>query len=165
MRNKDIISIIKKAKSVKPYARVDFPYSVFDCERILGVTFTDEERSEIQRFYDTANLFSNFVNKDYGYNPLYYVITGMISEDDFVSIKEFETIKQSILKSTSNDAEIQDILFVFTSIFSYKEAFVYANNKEYLFEFDMPKIRRKMNLDLLIDGEYSLLEFIPKYVW
>jgi hypothetical protein len=166
MTNKEITSIVRKAQRVKPYAKVHFPYSVEHVERILGTTFNDEDRSDIQKFFDTANFLSKFESIDYRYNPLYPVILSMCDCDDFLSVQEAEVLYNSLIIS-SRDKDV-DFDMHSLAFFSWCEDFTvwtYTPKMKYVFDININLIRREVNLANLLNEPIDYVELEPTYTY
>jgi hypothetical protein len=162
MTNQEIISIVRKARLVKPYARVHFPYSVEHVERILGITFNDEDRSDIQRFYDTAEFFAQNcdINND---KPIYTVVYQMSEKSDFLTIQEAKVLLNSLHRTTRDDADMYDLLaFAFAKD---NPLWIYTPDYEYYFDVDINKVRRMVNIANFFgeDIEYVDLQPNEKY--
>ncbi len=152
MTNKEVIEIVYKAKMVKPYAKVHFPYSVQHVERILGISFNDDDRADMQRFFDTAEFYASHNTEDYHCaNQLYHVIIGMVYQTDFFSVKEATLIYNSIVKSCKFKVYMSDVLnFRFNGS---NELWTISSKESNVFEVNPKKIRRQINLANLFGEE------------
>lgn len=163
MTNQEIISIVKKARMVKPYARVHFPYSVEHVERILGITFNDKDRKDMQKFYDTANFFLENCNWSCD-NPLYPIIYQMSERTDFLTIQETDLLIRSLrLATNGGKPDVSDIEF-----FRFEddlEIWVYAPMQKYVFDVNMSLIRRAVNLANFFNEKAECVELEPTYTY
>jgi hypothetical protein len=168
MTNKEITSIVSKAQRVKPYAKVHFPYSVEHVERILGITFNDEERSDMQRFFDTAEFFASHRpydeedSKKYG-KPLYHVIRSMCEEQDFFSIEEAKILHKSIEKTNKFDVQLCNIYhFHFHDDFTIS---IFADNNRHIYDINFKRIRREINLAKIFGEVIEYVDLKPRRVY
>jgi hypothetical protein len=163
MTNKEIIEMVYKAKMVKPYARVHFPYSVEHVERILGITLNDEDRADMQRFYDTAEFFAQFDNESANglYKSLYFAVNLMIDDTDFLSIEEAQIVQRSILRSCGAEVTMSCIAVSAFRFETDNTIWAAVDNKRFVFRLDVSQIRREINLNKLLDTPIEYVEMNP----
>lgn len=175
MTNKEVIEMVYKAKMIKPYAKVHFPYSVEHVERILGITFNDGDKADMQRFFDTAKFYASYNTEDYHCdNQLYHVILSMIwghqhsklnpsLKQDFFSVEEADLIYRSISKACPVKVYMSDVRNY--RFGGQNKLWTISSKETYIFDLDYRLIRRQINLDKLVGDEVDDLNLLGKKLY